>query len=248
MSFVRFAWRAVALFCWVCLGLLILSLIFPCISIQKRQNIIQWWSSVLLCFCGVKVDFQGKITQDQSVLFVANHISWLDIFVLDLGRATAFVAKSDIRQWPIIGALVAGAGTVFIDRSQRSAIRNVAVQMQTRFQQNQAVGLFPEGTTSEGFGVARFYASLFETAISAGVDIQPVALRYYDHDQRSARVAFTGEQTLVANIWVLLSQPGVRVECEYLPLMHHTENQQQGRMATSRQAHQAILEAVLKGL
>lgn len=247
-KWLRFSWRAVALSMWLGLGLFILSVIFPFLSLNRRQQVHAWWSGWLLYWCGVQVDYYGQMEQQRPVLFVLNHVSWLDIFVLNKQRATSFIAKSDIRGWPVVGWLVTGAGTVYIERGQRHAIKQVAAQMKKRFEQSQAVGLFPEGTTSDGFTVRPFHTSLFETALSTEVDIQPVALRFFDGTERSARLAFIGEQSLIANIWLLLSQAGVRVECEFLPPLKHENNVQQGRIATAQQAHEALLAQVLKGL
>lgn len=246
-KWLRFSWRSLALFAWLVVGLCILSLLFPFLSLMRRQRIHAWWSGWLLYWCGVQVEYQGQIERQRPVLFVLNHVSWLDIFVLNKKRATSFIAKSDIRRWPVVGWLVTGAGTVYIERGQRHAIKQVATQMKVRFVQHQAVGLFPEGTTSDGFTVRPFHASLFEAALSTQVDIQPVALRFYDGAERSSRVAFVGEQSLVQNIWLLLSQPGVRIECVFLTPLKHEDNLAVGRGAIARQAREALLDQVLKG-
>lgn len=248
MKWARFSWRALMLIIWVLLGLVVLALVFPWAPLNWRQSIIQNWSRYLLWFCGVQIVYYGLAITTKPVLFVANHISWLDIFVLNRVRATAFVAKKEIRQWPLLGWLVAWAGTVFIDREQRHAIKQVVGQIQEKFAQNQAVGLFPEGATSEGLAVKSFHSSLFETAISTAMDIQPVALRFYDGERRSGRVAFTGDQSLLQNVWQLLKQSGVRIECEFLPILPHSHNKIQGRVKTARQAHQNIEQVILKGL
>lgn len=247
-KWLRFSWRALALAFWLFWGLFLLGLVFPCLSLPRRLRIHTWWSSWLLYWCGVQVDYFGQIERQRPVLFILNHVSWLDIFILNKERATSFIAKSDIRRWPLVGWLVTGAGTVYIERGQRHAIKQVAAQMKARFEQNQAVGLFPEGTTSDGFTVRPFHSSLFETALSTEVDIQPVALRFFDGEQRSDRIAFIGEQSLVANMWLLLSQSGVRVECVFLEPLKHADNAVQGRMATAKQAHAMLLDQVEKGL
>ena len=244
MSVWRFVWRLSALFLWVGLGLLLLALVFPFLQQAGRNQQIRWWSRGLLHWCGVRVDYIGQVVTATPVLFVSNHVSWLDIFILNAQRATAFVAKSEIRRWPVLGWLVAGAGTVVIERGQRQAIKHVSEQMQALFRQNQAVGLFPEGTTSDGLAVGSFHASLFETALSTGVDIQPLVLRFYDGEQRSPRVAFVGEQSLLQNMWLLLSRSGVRVECEFLAVLPHAQNRQQGRVETALQAQTAIQKAL----
>lgn len=246
MRFFRFSWRAIILILWVFVGLTTLTLLFPILTMSYRQRVIQLWSKALLHICGVRTQAQGEIRKNQPVLFVANHISWLDIFVINAYRPTVFVAKNEIRRWPFIGWLVAGAGTVFIDRQQRHAIKAVAQQMQQKFSHQLAVGLFPEGTTSAGMELGAFHASLFQTALTTAIDIQPIALRYYDKDRRSARVAFIGEQSLVENIWLLLSQAGVSVRCDFLAVLAHENNAQLGRVAIAKHAHDAIAQVVLQ--
>ena len=158
-------------------------------------------------------------------------------------RATAFVAKSEIRGWPLIGWLAAGAGTLFIDRGQRHAVHDMGSAIQKCFDNGEAVGLFPEGTTTEGFGLRPFFASLFEPARHAGVDIQPVALRFYRHGERSSYAAFVGEETLVANLWRVLGATGLSVDVVFLPILHSAPDaagQTPTRLHLSHAARDAI--------
>ena len=246
MSVLRFAWRSVGLLLWLLGGLLSTLLLFPVIGFSRRLWMIQNWSKGLLAICGVKVVVQGSPVLSGSVLWVSNHCSWLDIFVLDKVRATCFVAKSEIRKWPVIGWLVSGAGTVYIDRTHRHAIKGVSEQMNQRFVRSEAVGLFPEGTTSAGDEVKPFHASLFEAAIRVKVDIQPVALRYYQHGERSARFAFTGDQSLMANIWILLGSRGAMVECEFLTVLPAEYCAEVGRAVVATETWQQVHAAVVE--
>lgn len=202
------------------------------------------WSQVLMWLCGVRVRILGEPVLDGAALWVANHVSWVDIFVLNSVRPMSFIAKSDIRRWPLIGWLVAGAGTVFIERGQRQAVRLVGEQMKTRFERGDVVGLFPEGTTSTGFDVMPFHSSLFDAALRAHVDIQPVALRFLHRGRRSDYVAFVGEQNLMQNLWYLLGTTQVVVEAEFLPVIATDICQEMGRSKVSSQAHRAIRDAV----
>src|SRR5690625_1048012 len=231
MAFGRFIFLGVFLFLWVLLGLSIIVFYFSWCSIQNKQKVIQWWSRCLLRLCRVEVVILGAPVIDGPVMWVANHVSWLDIFVINSVRSTHFIAKSEIRRWPLLGWLVAGSGTVFIERERRHAIKEVSTQMQQLFKQQQVVGLFPEGTTTNGLDVKRFHNSLFATAMNTKVSLQAVALRYYAGKQRSTRFAFTGEQNLLANVWFLLtsSQPA-RVECEFLSVLTSAQRQQMTRL------------------
>lgn len=244
MSILRFCWRAVWLLLLLVLGLLAVSCLFPFSTPTFKRWMINHYSAILVALCGVQVRVLGEPVLDRPVLWAANHISWLDIFILNQVRATSFVAKSDIRRWPIIGWLVVGAGTVFIERGHRQAVKSVITQMCQRFEQGGVVGFFPESTTSSGLTVQAFHASLFQAAVSARVGVQPVALRFYQHGARTARFAFTGEQSLMANLYVLLSSSGCTVECEYLDAIPIAEVVENGRVYCAEYTYQAIKQVV----
>ncbi|HRL22479.1 lysophospholipid acyltransferase family protein [Alcaligenes sp. SDU_A2] len=244
MTIFRFAWRAVALVVWILLGLLLVGLAFPVLRPGGRRALVLGMSRLLMRICGVQVFEHGQAVRDGAVLYVSNHVSWLDIFVLNSVRPTSFIAKSEIRRWPILGWLVAGAGTVFIERGQRRAVHIVGQQMESRFQRGDAVGLFPEGTTSTGLDVKNFHASLFEAAIGLHVDIQPVALLFEQDGRRTERFAFVGEQSLVGNIWVLLSSRRAQVHCHFLELMPAQACAQWGRSVTAQHARDRIRAVV----
>lgn len=246
-SILRFSWRAVALIIWLFIGLAILWFAFGFMSFTRQQRTIAWWSKGLIKGCQIQVQYLGRVPT-QPVLFVLNHVSWLDIFVLNQQRATAFVAKKEIKRWPIVGSLVSKAGTIYIDRDQRHAIQQVVQQLEQKLQRNQAVGVFPEGKTSDGLHVQRFYSSLFAVALRTQIAIQPVALRFYDGAQRSGRIAFVGNQSLVRNAWYVLSKPHVRIECEFLSLWDYIDYKHHNRAVLAQQVHQQISRAVLKGM
>lgn len=245
MKVTRFTLRASLVAFWICCGLLIITLTYPWIGLSGRLWAKKYWSKILLALCGVRVTQRGTPILHGGVLWVVNHISWLDIFVLNCVRATAFVAKSEIRHWPLIGWLAAGAGTIFIERASRHAVHKVGLAMQTHFAREQAVGLFPEGTTSSGFDLLPFYANLFEPARKAAVQIQPVALLYFHQGRRSDLAAFVGEQTLLESLWQVLSSSGLSIEIHFLPtLLEAGAENALPRVELSRLARGAIGQVV----
>lgn len=245
MGPILFLIRFVLVSVWVLLGLLTELLIFPLLRRKGRRAVVCVWSRMLMALCGVRVCSTGEPRLEGAVMWVANHVSWVDIFVLNSVRTTSFVAKSDIRRWPVIGLLVAWAGTLFIDRSHRHAVREAGRQMQACFDAGDAVGLFPEGTSTDGSDVRPFHSGLFSAALESGVPVQPVALRFYRGGRRAPELAFVGEQTLVANLWVLLGSWGVRVECDFLPPIPMDDEMNRARLAS--QCHKAIRQAILPG-
>ena len=229
----------------ILVGLLLVMLVYPFAPLGWRSAMSLYWSRLLMRVCGVRLRVQGKPIRKGAVLWVANHVSWVDIFVLNSIRSTAFVAKHEIRSWPVIGWLVAGAGTVFIERGNRNAIRAVTDQMKNRFSQGEVVGLFPEGTTSSGFDVGPFHSSLFDAALRAEVDVQPVALRFFHKGQRSDYNAFVGEQNLLQNLWYLLGTTGVVVELVFLETLSASTCAEMGRSQIASHAHHVIRQAVV---
>jgi 1-acyl-sn-glycerol-3-phosphate acyltransferase len=246
LRFLLFPFRALLVIMWVLAGLLSVTLVFPFIRSRTKGCMNYYWSRALMALCGVATSVQGQPVRDSAVLWVANHVSWVDIFVLNSVRPTSFIAKSEIRSWPVIGWLVAGAGTVFIERGRRHAVRAVGHEMKKRFDNGEVVGLFPEGTTSAGYDVAPFHSSLFDAAIRAQVDIQPVALLFYHQGKRSDGAAFVGEQNLVQNLWFLLTNHNVGVTMVFLPVLSAAQCAALGRAETAAVAMQMIRERVVK--
>ncbi|MFD4841080.1 lysophospholipid acyltransferase family protein [Achromobacter sp. NPDC058515] len=246
MKLLRFVLRLSLVLPLILFGLLCVGLVYPLLRPTARAWLNRSWSRCLMAACGLRVIFKGQPRMTGPVLLVANHVSWIDIFVLNSARATSFVAKSEIRSWPVIGWLVAGAGTLFIERGQRHAVHAMGESMQARFKQGDAVGLFPEGTTTEGFELLPFHASLFEPARAAAIDIQPVALRFLQHGKRSGYAAFVGEESLVANLWRVLGVTGLAVEVVFLPALEtrHPDGSLPTRLELSHQARDAILSVL----
>lgn len=244
MRGLRFAVRALMAVAWIFLGLLTIGFVFPLVGLSRRLWLKKQWSRVLLWISGIDWRVCGEPIRSGPVLFAINHVSWLDIFVLNCARPTTFVAKSEIRSWPLIGWLAAGADTIFIERGFRHAVHRVGLAMQARFLRGQAVGLFPEGTTSEGFDLLPFYANLFEPAIQSGVVVQPVALRFFHRGQRSSHAAFVGEQTLISNIWRVFSEGDVMIEMVFLQPSWNGQAPAPTRAELARQTRQIIRPAL----
>src|SRR6218665_3438982 len=146
----RAGWRALRLLGHVLKGLCIVALRFPVLSPERQHAHVQAWSRQLLAHAGVSLRIAGQPPLGGPVVLVANHLSWLDIPVLHAACHCRFVAKSDVRAWPLIGRLATAAGTLYIERdSRRDALRMVR-SMQTALQQREVLAVFPEGTTGDG--------------------------------------------------------------------------------------------------
>ena len=107
-------------------------------------------------------------------LVVANHLSWLDIFAIDALCPASFVAKSEIARWPLVGTLVARAGTLFIERGRRHAVHRLIEHIERSLQAGGRVAVFPEGTTGAGHALLPFHANLIQAAVDAQAPVVPV--------------------------------------------------------------------------
>lgn len=247
MKALRFSLRALLVLTWVVLGLIVIALLFPLLKHAGRLRAKQYWSVILLWLSGVRVSRSGAPMLSGPVLWVVNHVSWLDIFAVNTVRAVVFIAKSEIRHWPLLGWLASGAGSIFIERASRHAVQKVGREMRDVFELEQVVGLFPEGTTSGGYDLLPFYANLFEPARRANVPIQPVALLFFHHGKRSDFAAFVGEENLLQNLWKVLGGTGIRIEVAFLaPIWVPDEQPAPARTELGTRAHQVLREVVLR--
>ncbi|GAA0511784.1 MULTISPECIES: lysophospholipid acyltransferase family protein [Pigmentiphaga] len=236
----RFSLRFLLVTLWVIFGLIVLATVFRRFDVARRDRINCWWSRWLLRWCGVRVYVSGHPPVEGAALLIANHVSWLDIYALSSVRCTIFVGKRELRDWPVLGWLIAGVGTVFIERGNRRALHHVAQAMGERFARGQLIGLFPEGTTSDGLDVLPFHAGLFEPARRAGVPVLPVALRYLHHGARSTLPSYVGEETLMGNAWRVLGSTGVAVQVVYLPPATAENGDEDHRHAMAARVREAI--------
>ncbi len=156
---------------------------FPHLSRDKKLEAIQSWSSSTLKILGIHVIHETSPTQngqmpDAPLMLVANHISWVDALIIQSIQPSVFVAKAEIRNWPIVGSIAKACGVVFVDRGSPSSARRMVDDVSSALHHGYCVAGFPEGTSSEGKSVSLFHANLFEAAINHHVQVQPLAIRY----------------------------------------------------------------------
>lgn len=191
-------------------GLATCALVFPLVSLATRERLTRRWSRKLLGLCRVSVEQTPGAPVLEHALIVANHVSWLDIFVINALHPCRFVAKAEIRSWPVLGWLAAAAGTVFIARGNRRELRHIFKGLVTVLQEGQRVAFFPEGTTSRQGEVLPFHANLFEAAIDAKVAVQPYALSYVDASGAYHHaVDYTGDTSFVDSLFTILEGKAV---------------------------------------
>ena len=165
-----------------------------------------WWSRGLCWIMRVRVQTSGT-PYARGTLFVANHISWLDIFCIAAVCPTHFLAKQDVEAWPLFGWLCRRAGTAFIQRGSTNGASDATEQLIWRLRQGERVLVFPEGTSTIGESVRRFYPRLFQAALLARCPVQTIALRYPVPSGINQMVPFIGDDELLPHLWRLLGEP-----------------------------------------
>lgn len=154
---------------------------FPWCGDRRRRLLKQSWSVALLDALGIQVE-ADLAHAVPGALLVANHVSWVDIFVINAVLPAAFVSKEEVRHWPVIGWLAAKNETVFLRRGSRGHARLINEQVATLLGQGKHVAVFPEGTTTDGRSLLHFHAALIQPALAAGRPVLPVALSYWQTD------------------------------------------------------------------
>ena len=211
--------RLARVFLHVLTGMAICATVFPWLGQEQRNAHIRRWSTRLLKMCNVTVEQRaGGVAALEHAVVVSNHVSWLDIFVIHSLHPSHFVAKAEIRSWPLAGWLAEKAGTVFIARGNRRDLRHIFKGLVHTLERGERVAFFPEGTTSTQGVLLPFHANLFEAAIDARVPVQPFALRYEDDaGALQHTVDFIGEMTFAESIVAILDGPPVRARLAILP-------------------------------
>lgn len=172
---------------------------------------IRWWSGVLMRIFGLQLVRVGE-PLGGATLFVANHLSWMDIEILHSQRMMCFVAKSEIERWPLVGWLAGRAGTIYHRRGSTESLSSVSAVMVERLRAGLGVGVFPEGGTSAGDHVRTFHARIFQAAIDANVPVQPVALRFSRGGRYDTSIAFRERENFLHNFLRVLGERATRVE------------------------------------
>ncbi|WP_102959585.1 lysophospholipid acyltransferase family protein [Mangrovicella endophytica] len=223
------AWMRIAVTAAVLVTMTLLVLPLQALAIRsgwplaRRLPLI--WHRVACRIVGIRVIVTGEPSRRHPLLMVSNHLSWSDILVLGSVMELSFIAKAEVRGWPVFGLLARLQRTVFVERSDRRATGRQADAIAERLAAGDVMVLFAEGTTSDGNSVLPFKTALFGAAQSAlrnagtaSVAVQPVALAYLRANGlplgRFGRplVAWPGDVELLPHLVGVLREGAVDVE------------------------------------
>jgi lyso-ornithine lipid O-acyltransferase len=149
---------------------------------------------------------------DGAGLTVSNHLTYLDILVYGAARPFLFVAKSEVRRWPLLGTLASLGGTIFVDRDRSLQVADATGQIEQALRAGIPVLLFPEGTSSDGSSVLPFRSPLFDSAIRAGASVTAAAVRYHAVDVTEDQVTYWGDMVFLPHLFRTLCVRGLTAE------------------------------------
>jgi 1-acyl-sn-glycerol-3-phosphate acyltransferase len=227
----------------VVLGGVGLAAVLPLLPGSVREGSMRWWFAAVLAVLGVRLTRYGPSRFGSGVLVVANHVSWLDVVAIGAVQPVRMLAKREVGGWPVVGALAARAGTIFLDRDRLCSLPAVVAELAAALRAGAAVGVFPEGTTWCGMSTGSFRPAVFQAALDAGAAVRPVALRYRLSDGRSTTgAAFLGTETLGSSLRRIARLRGMVVELNVLPLLRPGPGE--GRRELARATCRAVRQTL----
>ena len=185
---------------------------------NQQERIIRFWCKRLLSIFEISVEVTGlesSLMNQKKYLMVANHISWIDIIVIQSIKPCIFVAKSDVASWPLFGWVAQMTGTIFIKRDKISDIKKALKKMKRRLIKR-SVCIFPEGTSTNGRYLLPFKSNLFQSSIDTQKSILPLCLRYEQKNIYTDKTAFVDDMSLLDSIIKIKQEKDIRVVVEIL--------------------------------
>jgi 1-acyl-sn-glycerol-3-phosphate acyltransferase len=211
------AFLVLAAFFVFTIPLMPLQLLFVWTGSRYARSFPHWYHRQVCKIIGVRLTIEGEIAENQGVLIISNHVSWLDICVLSAVAPVSFVAKQEVSTWPFVSWLAKLQRSVFVDRTRRNQVGNKANEIVRRLETGDHIVLFAEGTSSDGNGVVPFRTALFAAAkpigghkLGSGVSAQTLALTYTKvcglpmGRRGRPQIAWYGDMDMASHAWKLL--------------------------------------------
>ena len=203
-------------------GLFIASVLFFLTPVGWHKHLSQRWAQKMLRILGLGIRLLGDMPnlKTQGVVIISNHISWLDIWLIYAIRPVRFISKADVRDWPVIGWLAQRSGTLFIRRDLRRHTATINQQAAELLAQGDCIGLFPEGTTTDGRSLLPFHSSLFQAAVIHQAPVMMLAIRYHLADGTiDTAPAYHGGLSLLDSFRAVLTRQRIQVEVTALGIL-----------------------------
>jgi 1-acyl-sn-glycerol-3-phosphate acyltransferase len=232
------------------LPLMPLQQLFLWTSPQMARRFPHYYHRCLARLLGIRVRVRGTPASPRALLMAANHVSYLDIIVMSAVAPLSFIAKREVRRWPLFGQLARLQRTVFIDRDRRHTTAVARDEMNARLADGDTLVLFAEGTSGDGASVLPFKSSFFALADLDHVTVQPVSLVYGGHRNlpmpRHLRplYAWYGGMDLAPHLWEALATGPIEVDV----LLHPPVAGALPRKALARACENAVRHGLVSSL
>jgi 1-acyl-sn-glycerol-3-phosphate acyltransferase len=174
-----------------------------------RKRIVRLWTIAMGRIFGLRPRVEGAGPAG-AILLVANHVSWLDILLLGSLREVVFIAKAEMRSWPVIGPLATSTGTIFIDRGSRRDTLRVSEAIAQAVRNGTSVVLFPEGTSTDGNRLLPFKSALLESAARHALPVHYAALRY-----ATPQAPWPDDTPFGKHAWQVLQVPRIEATVQF---------------------------------
>jgi len=196
------------------------------------------WLRILAFILNLKITRSGT-SLDSAVVFVSNHISWLDVIALGCERNCVFVAKNSVQHWPLIGITAKLSGTLFINRKDKKDVVKTLARADKILENNISLAFFPEATTTSGKIIKPFRTSLYQTAIHSGSNVQAIGIRYQSILGKESPAPYIGDETFAAHLLKVLKTPRIEVDLSYCEPVVVNNNHDRKQLAETTQTQVA---------
>jgi lyso-ornithine lipid O-acyltransferase len=207
-----------------------LALTLPLMFVQfitRSKRLPQAYHRLLCKLLGMTITIDGALP-DKPCLLVSNHVSWLDIPLLSTIKPLSFIAKREVGNWPLFGAMAKLQNTIFIDRDNRNKTGAFATKIGERLKLGDTLVLFPEGTSTDGSGVLPFKSSYFGAVGNLDVPVLPVTISYHG---RPKFYAWYGDMDLVPHLWAVVKSGPIEARVTIHSALPKTDRKTMARVA-----------------
>lgn len=225
-------------------AIFILWILFPRLDRPQRLDHGRRWAQRILLILGIEIQCDGVSMPAGAGLVVSNHLSWLDILVIQSLMPAVFVAKAEVRGWPLIGWMAHSCATIFVNRSSRVSAREMADSAASLIEQGFSVVAFPEGTSGDGRDLGTFHSNIFEGAIKTGALVQPVTLKHLHGltGMPTTAAIYIDDMTLMDSLKNVLATSNLIIQVHLGDCIASAGH---GRKSLAQHAHQSIRDQLL---
>jgi lyso-ornithine lipid O-acyltransferase len=215
-----------------------LALTLPLMAVQficNSRRLPWYYHRILSKILGMAVSVEGVLPKNPALL-VSNHLSWLDIPLFGSVLPLSFIAKSEVRHWPLFGGMARLQRTVFVDRERRHLTGVKRNEIALRLQAGDTLVLFPEGTSSDGSNVLPFKSSYFGAVEGLDIPVVPVTIIYLGTPKI---YGWYGDMELLPHLWAVLKSGPIAVR-----VIFHAPVQKSDRKTMARAAEATVRAAL----